>query len=307
MSGVLISALALFGAFLTGLAGRTLRGGLYAGLVLLLSLPLLFPDSGHMNAADSSLESAPFPPVQLTELILPDLWQPLPAATPNLITLALNKRAPSLQSQSLEPSREGRLYVSLGALCLAMMALVGVRGRTAWMARVFLAFGLLLACLAPGTTLPEGPLLGQWNANDLGLLMTCLSLATLAGLGLGSLKPLQEHDPVAAALFIGALVVILFAGLGAWAAWAGSSTPQQIVEPFLERLDRQGALSPSPQACSATAAHLVRVLDQGALAALAAMVALLVHLKGRRLHTAVLIFTITAGELLFAAQSWPFH
>ena len=303
MSWVLIAGLALFGALLTGLAGRTLRGGLYAGLVLLLSLPLLFPEPSHRDLD----ENAAFPPVQLTELVLPDLWQSLPAEAPNLITLTLNTQLSTLQAQSLGSSREGRLYVGLSALCLAMMALVGVRGRAAWMARGLLALGLLMACLTPPGSLSETPLLGPLGSSDLGLLTICLSLAMLAGLGLGSLKPLQEHDPVAAALFLGALAVILFAGLGAWAAWAGSSTPQQIVEPLLERLVRQEAPPPTPQVCSATAAHLVRVLDQGALAALAAMVALLLHLKGRRLHTAVLVFVITAGELLFAGRSWPFH
>lgn len=314
LSPWLIPGLALVCALLTGLAGRSLRGGLYAGLVLALSLPLLLPGAGPGTASETGSDTGSaneraatperFPPVQLTELVLPDLWQPLPVDAPNLVTQTFDPDAPSLRPQGLpqtdaptaaaaDAPSEGRLHLGITALCLALMALVGVKGTAAWIGRALLVAGLSMVWGAPGSLVVPG------------LVTTAFGLALLSGLALGSLHPIGDEDSVASALFLGAVALIVFGGLAGWAAWAGSATPRDVVEPLIERLTANGAAAPSPLACDATATHLVGVLDQGALAALAAMTALLLHLKGRRLPTAVLVFLVTAGELLVARFGWP--
>jgi hypothetical protein len=289
--------LALLCALLSGIAGRSLRGGLYAGLVLALGLPMLLPADGTAS------EPERFPPAQFTQLVLPDLWQPLPVDAPNLVTATYEPEALSLQSQGLAPSdgaleltqaiQPGRLHLGITALCLALMACVGVKGAAAWVGRALMVAGLSMVWAAPGDFVVGG------------LVTTAFGLTLLAGLALGSLKPIGPEDPVSAALFLGAVAVIAFGGLAGWAAWAGSVPTRDVVQPLLARLAERGAPPPTPLAVEATAAHLVRVLDQGALAALAAMTALLLHLKGRRLATAVLVFLVTAGELLVARFGWP--
>ncbi len=295
-------------AVLTGWAARSRIAGLQAGLVLLGALPF---------ALGGAPAAGPAPWTRgLAELVMPDVWAPLPNGARNLVAEAWSapgggaagvpasaeerepskpRSTPDLRAQgerAERPEDPRRLHVGITALCLALLGLVGVRGRAPWIGRGLLVAGLAWAWTGGGAW---GPLAAP------GELVATAGLAVLAGAALADSRPVRADEPVTGGLFLGAVVVLLGGGLAGWAAWAGSAEARDVTAPLVERL----AVPPTPVDVAATAAHVVTSLDRAALAALAAMTALLLHLKGRRWPTAVLVMLVTVAELWAARTGWP--
>ncbi len=312
---VLLIALPLLVALVVGCLGRRpgrrLRGALFSGMLLALSLPLLLGVSrpGSMSEASAGngepawTEAAqvltPFAPQRLVELVLPDLWEGLPHQAPSLITQTYSPTLATQQAQAGSASTTGtggRLHLGITALCLAIMGFVGLGGWAAWLGRLAVVLGLLLAC---GDALGAPP--PPADVVLVGVLCLSAGLAVLAGLALASLLPLEDDDPVGAALLLGAVCLVLAGGLVGWAATAGSGEARDVLAPLLLRIEAAGNPTPTAVIQAQAATHLTRVLDQAAIAAVAAMTALLLHLKGRRLPTAILVFVVSAAEL------WAVH
>ena len=291
-------------------AGLRLLGAvLLTALTAFLALPLTLapPEPGAAEPADAAFAA----PGRLAELVAPDVWT------------GDGDGAGSGDGPGAEAGRDGgadddarllreawlrehpravpraRLHVGLLPLALAVLGLVAARGATALGARLVLVAALAVALGALGPRPPEQL---TWA-----LAGTQVALAVLAGLGLLTLRPLDEQPPTGPPLVVGTAWVVLAGVLGALAAWAGSAETRELLAPTLERLPEGFPVTAADRA--RTAAHLVATLDRAAVFAFAAMTALLLHLKGRGVLTLVLVLAVSALELLAARGlvlvGWP--
>jgi len=287
---VLVTAL-VAGGWLTWRA-RSPVAAVYAFVVLMLTLPPVMAG----DAAGGAAAPRPLAPADALLLVAPEAWDPLPGGAENLLQQAL-RPAPT---PAVDPEpRPGRLHVGLTALCLACVGLFGLRGRGLWTARLLFIIALLLTAGVLGPA-PAGYELSAW-------VVLHVALAMLAGLALASLEPLAPEDSAASGVALGSLVVVVAAGLMGFAAWAGSADPRELWQPLIERIQARGPAAPEPGLADRqqTAGFVVTVADRAALAALAAMTALLLHLKGRRWPTQLLVVLATLAELLSARFGLP--
>ncbi|MCB9897275.1 MAG: hypothetical protein H6825_04665 [Planctomycetes bacterium] len=248
----------------------TAWGLAYAALVLALLAVRAAP------FADAPLRAG-----RLVELVAPDALSPLPGDGNLLVPLLLGADGGAPGADA-----DGRLFTGLLPLLFALLAFVWTSSRASRVARA--------ALLVAGALAFSGVATHPWLP-PLGVAL----LAPLAGLGLAALlRRDDDRRGAGAPLLVGTLSVLLAGALGAAAAEAGAHTETALVQPIVERLLARGCPTPDAAQVHLTAGHLLRLADEAALASFAAMVALLLLLKSRRVPALLLVFAVTAADLL---------
>ncbi|MHC4846418.1 MAG: hypothetical protein ACYTCU_09690 [Planctomycetota bacterium] len=266
-----------------------------AGFVLVLAL-LVVHIAWPLSPGEQPARGAS----TLIELILPGIYSDARDTSPPVLGVPHPPEGRNLATrlfleQDAPPSR-GALYAGLLPLLLGVLGVLALLGFAvtprprSWRPRgLQLVLVVLLLVVAftnssPSAFLARAPVVLLIVGSGVGL-------ALLADERIGAGTP---------ALVLGTVTVLLAAVLGALALKTGSVPDVDVTAPLTERLPPGGVLDWSPTMLAANGAHLRAVIDRSALAAFASMTALLLHLKGRKRWTLVLLVAVVVADVLSA-------